>query len=220
MPWVLFPHGLSLAEGEGADVPDQPVAAMQLALPNARTATALGDRSRVPGANMILSVPGCCLCRCAGAWAGRTPIPAEGMAVQRPSQCGPCPTPTGAVAAPAIPAAGHPCSWLASLQLACLHSPSQCSPAHAMGRPVLPCCAQALPSLWGPWLPAVLALPWNKSIPPEGRRPEQEGLFETSVTLDSFTLWGVLLLAWLTCAGLPPLQCPPAAGARSVWLLP
>lgn len=158
-----------------------------------------------PGAPVILPVLSSHLHHRAGAWASRTLVPTEGMALmQSPSRCGSCPTPTGAIAAPARPAAGHPRSQLAH--------PRAPQPMPCVGRHVLPCCAQALPSLRGPWLPAVLALPWIQSIASEGWWPEQEGLFETPVTLGLFTLQGILLLAWLTCVGLSPLQCPPAVG--------
>lgn len=61
----------------------------------------------------------------------------------------------------------------------------------------------------GTLAPAVPALPWIQFTSPEGWWPEQEGLFETSVTPDLFTLRGALLLAWLVCVGLSPLQRVP-----------
>lgn len=66
-----------------------------------------------PGASVILSVLSSHLCHHTGVWASGTPVPTKGMSVQSPSLCGPCPTPTGAIAALVGPSAGDPFSWLA-----------------------------------------------------------------------------------------------------------
>lgn len=184
-------------------MPKQPVPAGKRALPNAGAFAALSSHSRVSrDACEPVSpwLPPVSLCRSAGwqdvlhwAWL--------------------CRALSYAVLAPL------PLEPLQALQLACPHFPFQHSPARAAGRQVL-CCAQAPPSLQGPWLPAALALPRVRSIPSEGWWPEQEGLCETPVTLDLVTLQGILLLAWLTCVGLSLLHCPPAAGPQSVLLLP
>lgn len=155
-------------------MPDQPAAAVPGALPDARTATALSDRSRVPRASVVLSVLSSHLCHHAGAWASRTPVPTGHGCAEPPSVWSPLqPLPAPLLN---IPAASP---------LFSIPGPR----SRAVGRHVLLCCALALPSLRGPWLPALVAAPWVQPIPPEGRWPEQEGLSEAPVALDLFTLW-------------------------------
>lgn len=135
-------------------MPGQPVAAVQQALPNARTATALGDHSRVPRGICGPVCPQLCPCHHAAAWASRTRVPTEGMAAQSPLCVVLVPLPLGPLQPlpaplPDIPVAGlppfsipalpSPCRGQACPSVLCRSSPqlletlAPCSPGSALG---------------------------------------------------------------------------------------